>query len=867
MTDTEALAGALRAEQSRLHAKTLGILPVATASVSIILATVIWPHAQAAGDPFHSMALLAGWMGLLGVGLLFHIALHLSQRQAQRAAPENARWLRRHRLAVAVHGFLWGSLAFVMHQLPERSVHDAITFAALAIVAGWVTTGSFDRLGTALFSVPATAPALFHLWDYPGGARPLLGAALLLFAGMMVLAVLRGYRGFESSVRRRLEQQRAASQARLLEQLLQNTEQGVWFLDNKGLTTDLNRAMCRLLGRTREEVLGRSVFDFFSDEDLATLQHQLELRKKGLKEGYEIGITQPDGSRIACFNNATPIYDADGEKVGSVGMWTNLTPLKTALRQAQDSRSELFALLGAFPGCIAAANDEGHFVFVNDDMARMIGLPAQELLGRRVADMPASQHFQRSADLRRMRQGEILVDEIEIPANHGQPERFLQLTRVGGRADSKGRHTFYAFGIDITALKRTEQRLVTARDEADRANRAKSQFMSQMSHELRTPLNAILGFGQLLQSDAALPLAPAQLLKVQEILRGAEHLLNLINGLLDISRIESGQFAVQFDVVSPTELVGEALALVQPLAAQHGIVLPDAPGGPGQLFVRADRTRLLQVLLNLLSNAIKYNREGGQVHIEWQVQETALTIGVRDTGTGLTREQLSQLFEPFRRVHALAARIEGTGIGLALSRRLVEAMGGEIGVDSNAGQGSLFWIRLQRAESVPVSDNGSAAALKEVSEDAVRDADTGELQALNSQRAARARTVLYIEDNPVNLLVMQAMLARIPGLQMLAAEDGEPGLALALQARPELILTDIQMPGMGGHELLARLRAEPSLCHIPVVAISADALPDSVARGLAAGFADYLTKPVQMEALHAVVLRHLTAVGDSAATA
>ncbi|MFZ9511467.1 MAG: ATP-binding protein, partial [Burkholderiaceae bacterium] len=382
-------------------------------------------------------------------------------------------------------------------------------------------------------------------------------------------------------------------------------------------------------------------------------------------------------------------------------------------------------------------------------------------------------------------------------------------------------------------------RLVAARDEADRANQAKSQFMSQMSHELRTPLNAILGFGQLLQTDQALPLAPRQLLQVQEILRGAEHLLNLINGLLDITRIESGKFAVQLGPVPVGGLLAEALSLMQPLASRHGIALPATSDAPEDLYIQADHTRLMQVLLNLLSNAIKYNREQGSVSVEWLAQDGEVTIGVRDTGVGLTREQRGHLFEPFQRLHADAARIEGTGIGLALSRRLIEAMGGEIGVDSEPGMGCLFWVRMPQTE--PAVNERLLPAHEAYD------------QSADPPPAAVNRTVLYIEDNPVNLLVMQAMIARVPGLSMLSASDGEPGLALALEVKPDLILTDIQMPGMDGFELLRRLQAEPSVRHIPVVAISADAMPETVARGQAAGFCTYLTKPVQMEALHAAL--------------
>ncbi|MFM8766953.1 MAG: PAS domain S-box protein, partial [Rubrivivax sp.] len=884
------------------------------------------------------------------------------------------RWLLHHRVPVSLQVLAWAGLVQFQARLPEGPAHDAISMATVAMVAVWVTTGSFDRVATAWFATLASLPALMHVWGHDIWTSGVATGAALLVAGMMVLALQRGHHGFQSSVRRRLERETAARQARLLEQLLQNTEQGIWFLDNQGMTTDLNNAMARLLGRRREEVLGRSVFDYFAGEELAVLHHQLELRKQGRKEGYEIGIVRADGSRIDCFNNATPIYDEAGQKVGSVGMWTDLTLLKRALAEVERGREELFALLDAFPGFVTSIDRKGRFVFINERMAQWYGHPARALLGRPVAEVatavswgeiqawmdridageilvdereyrpshlgrqaywmqstrtgglprpdgtrnyysfgidttdrvkreaerqahaqqmqtllssfpggiasidhegrylyvnqimadilrrPAEQVVgrmvedvlpQRAPRLRQelllLQQGQVLVEEVARTSPDGGPDAYFQATRVASPPDAQGRHTYYAFTVDITERRRAEARAVGARGEAERTNPAQSQFMSQMSHELRTPLNAVLGFGQLLQDDPQHPLAPKQLLHVQEILKGGEHLLNLINGLLDISRIESGKFAVQLGPVPVTDLVNEALKLMQPVAGRAGISMPAALDAPADLHLRADRTRLMQVLLTLLSHAIKYNRERGSVSVEWLCEQGEVTLGVRDTGPGLTREQRQQLFEPFQRLHAEGTRIEGTGIGLALSRRLIEAMGGAIGVDSEPGRGCLFWVRMPHAEPA-AADPTRPAPL---------DADHADDGLLTPARDVLPCTVLYIEDNPVNLLVMQAMIARIPRLEMISADDGAPGLGLALRARPDLILTDIQMPGMDGFELLRQLRAHEATRAIPVVAISADAMPDTVARGQAAGFAEYLTKPVQMDALHEVVQRLL----------
>jgi CheY-like chemotaxis protein len=333
---------------------------------------------------------------------------------------------------------------------------------------------------------------------------------------------------------------------------------------------------------------------------------------------------------------------------------------------------------------------------------------------------------------------------------------------------------------------------------------------------------------------------------------------------------------VELQPIDLEALVGEALALMQPLGQRQGVQVPGhwAAPRPG-LAVQADRTRLMQVLLNLIGNAVKYNRTGGTVTLECRETDDCVWLGVRDEGQGLSDEDQNRLFEPFQRLGAERSGIEGTGIGLALSRRLMQAMGGQIGVDSTPGQGATFWVRLPAGQDSATPPQ--AAAPGQLTPYATRApnapdasspptarmpghtlADQDQAPASPGQDAAPlATTVLYIEDNPVNAMVMQAMVARLPGLAMISADDGAPGLEMALSERPALILTDIQMPGMDGFELMARLQQHEQTRDIPVIAISADALPESVERGRQAGFADYLTKPVEMGTLQAAIRKAL----------
>jgi signal transduction histidine kinase/CheY-like chemotaxis protein len=382
-------------------------------------------------------------------------------------------------------------------------------------------------------------------------------------------------------------------------------------------------------------------------------------------------------------------------------------------------------------------------------------------------------------------------------------------------------------------LKLANAELELAIEEARNANQAKSAFLSSMSHELRTPLNAILGFAQILAGD--LPATPEQKKEFAgHILKSGRHLLTLINEILDLAKVEAGALTLSMEPVGLAEVLAECRTMIGPLAAARGIrvAFPEHAAA----LVQADRTRLKQVLLNLLSNAIKYNREGGTVTLECEAcGPDRLRLSVRDTGMGLRPEQVAALFQPFNRLGQENGVQEGTGIGLVFTKRLVELMKGEIGVTSSPGAGSTFWIELAAAGGV----NG---ALAPPGSPAPPDPD----QAATPSDAG-PRLILYIEDNPANLRLVQEIIGFRADLRLLSAPDGHAGLALAHTHRPAIVLMDLNLPGMGGFEVLAQLRRDPETAHIPVIALTANAMPRDIERGLSAGFARYLTKPIDIE--------------------
>jgi PAS domain S-box-containing protein len=387
--------------------------------------------------------------------------------------------------------------------------------------------------------------------------------------------------------------------------------------------------------------------------------------------------------------------------------------------------------------------------------------------------------------------------------------------------------------MDITEVKRAEERVILAKEQAEKANQAKSAFLSSMSHELRTPLNAILGYTQLFEYDGNLN--TQQVSNMREIRKAGEHLLQLINDVLDLAKIESGKMTVSLEPVLVARVINDCFTLIQPQSDARGIRPYVSLNDQDRTYVIADHVRFKQALLNLLSNSIKYNQVGGEVEVRLDIQPLErLRITVRDTGRGIPADRQHEVFQPFNRLNAENSNIEGSGVGLVITKQLVEMMQGKLDFSSAEAIGTSFWIDL------PIAGEWSMLNTATNRNDENISYAPAELQV------KRQCKVLYIEDNPTNIRLLQQIFARYPQLILDIAEEAFLGIYKARSLRPDLIILDINLPGMDGYEVLNVLKKDEHTKNIPVVGLSANAMPYDIERGKNTGFFDYLTKPVQI---------------------
>src|SRR4051812_17257958 len=537
-------------------------------------------------------------------------------------------------------------------------------------------------------------------------------------------------------------------------------------------------------------------------------------------------------------------------KTGDGAPRINSAGLQTALLKAGALQN---AILTSANFSIIATDENGIIQLFNVGAERMLGYTAAEVVNKvSPSDIHDPQEVRARAQALSVELGTPIApgfealafkasreieDSYELTYIRKDGSRFPAVVSITAlRDDNREIIGYLLIGTDNSVRKRVESELKEAMAAAEKANRAKTDFLSSMSHELRTPLNAILGFAQVMESGKPEP-TTSQKRSLEQILKAGWYLLDLINEILDLALIESGKATFSREPVSIAEVMLECRAMIEPQAHERGIRMT-FPTFDTPCYINADRTRLKQILINLLFNAIKYNKPQGAVVVDYKMAGACVRINVRDTGVGLTSGQLGELFQPFNRLGKEGSAVEGSGIGLVVTKRLVELMGGSIGADSTVGAGSSFWIEMNVTTAPQLS--------------------TLETQGAHLERPPVApgtpiRTVLYVEDNPANLELVEQLVARRPDLRLISAADGNIGVNYARAYLPAVILMDINLPGISGIEAMKILRADPLTAHIPIIALSANAVPRDIKTGLEAGFFSYLTKPIKVnQFMHAL---------------
>ena len=798
-----------------------------TGGVAIVGALFLWPHL----DRLVWMTWLTALLAVTAVGYLQHEQF----KRAHVTGDAVRRWQRIFEIKAVLAGAAWAVGPVILILQGIGSLDALIVGALLCVCAVGMTSVAAQRTAMQGFILAALVPPGVSALLAGAGvgqllAAPLLvGAAVLMKVGRDSAGVLRS--AMESQIQ--------------FQAVLDIALDAVVSMDAQGRITAWSQHAQLLFGWAEPEVMGQEltglvlVSDDNAPSQTGLARVMMRAQSPHLDRRVEMLAKHKDGHMIPVEVATTRV-----EMAGRVLTTAFITDISE--RKATQERLALFRrVFDASNQNIVISDAKSRGLYQNRAHQQAMGYSDQEIIGKPFALSLTDQvAVSKWAEVKHAiaKEG---AWEGQVPFRRKDGSEFMSISHIGTIKDEKGeiQYVFNLFNDFTQELARREElRLakeaaVQAKEVTEKANLAKSDFLSSMSHELRTPMNAVLGFGQILEFDESL--TSEQLDNVTEILKGGRHLLKLIDDVLDLAKIESSSLKLSIEAVSVADLIDEAWRVLEPVARSRNIklrknLLPDAA-------ITADRGRLKQVLLNLLSNAINFNRDGGRISLRTSVMPTGrLRVEIADSGEGIAAERLPNIFEAFNRRASARGQVGGTGIGLIITRRLVDLMGGEVGAESELGVGSTFWVDF------PVASN------PKLPEPLAQDESLGHFDANVHQHC-----VLCIDDNPVNLKLVAQLLTKRPRIHLISAHSPGLGIQLALGRQPDLILLDINMPGMDGYQVMEVLKTYARTKAIPIIAVTGNAAPRSSALGGATGLADYLTKPLDAEKFLATVDRWL----------
>ncbi|MBT3703021.1 MAG: PAS domain S-box protein [Alphaproteobacteria bacterium] len=664
-----------------------------------------------------------------------------------------------------------------------------------------------------------------------------------------------GYRGVGRLVTREVEAQRDATRSQhLLSVAIDHMDESFSLWDDEDKLIVSNKKFSDVNSGVAEHCKpGVKSEDYYRAMVLAGLvppavgREEEWLRNRlyhHLNPGPPMEIERQDGRWFRVNEHKIP-------DVGTASIATDITEKKNSEIAVLKNEQRFRDIADVSTDWYWETDAQNRYAFFSETMEERTGVPSSSVLGKKRTEI-MSRQFEDSPewkshleDLKEHRP----FKNLEYP--YLKPDGSFGWTRVNGKPvfDVDGNFAGYrGAATEISELHRIAEEMIAARERAEAANKAKTDFLSSISHELRTPMNSILGFSQLMADDPEQPLSEDQADSLKQIITSGQHLLQLINELLDLAQIESGKMTIHSETISFLDLLDSCLGGISTLAESYEISIQTET--TEEILLRADEARLRQILLNLLSNAIKYNRPSGKVTIKTVLRGTICRIYVTDTGAGLAEEDATKVFEPFNRLGWENSETEGTGIGLAISKRLIEAMHGNIGYTSETGEGTSFWIdvpldrhRIIRRTPKNSNANSNIVERQEVS---------------RGFPSTKTFKLLYVEDNKANVTLMQQVIKRQKNAQLYIAETAEAGLIQVAEIQPDIIVMDINLPGMDGFEALDALKSNSDTRDIPVIALSADAMPHQVAKGQQLGFTSYLTKPLDIPEFEKILKELLT---------